>query len=45
MSNSLDPDQDQYFVGPNLGQISLQMLSVEKTQPDRVTGYYQTFLG
>ena len=30
MSNSLDPDQAQYFVGPNLGPNCLQMLSVEE---------------
>ena len=31
VSNSLDPDQAQYFVEPNLSRNCLQMLSVEKT--------------
>ena len=28
--NSLDPDQDQYYVGPDLGANCLQRLSAEK---------------
>ena len=35
VSNSLKPDQTQYFVGPKLGPNCLQMLSVEKTQADK----------
>ena len=44
VSNSLDPDEAQYFVGPNLGQNCLQMLSVEKTLA-RVKRSCQKFLG
>ena len=34
MSNGLDPDQDQHFVGPGLGPICLQMLSEDnKSSP------------
>ena len=44
VSNSLDPDEAQYLVGPNLGQNCLQMLSVEKTLA-RVKRSCQTFLG
>ena len=29
VSNSLDPDQDQHFVGHNLGPSSLQRLSAD----------------
>ena len=29
MSISLDPDQDQHFVGPDLGPNCLQMLSAD----------------
>ena len=29
MSNSLDPDQDQHFVGPDLGPNCLQRLSAD----------------
>ena len=29
MSNGLDPDQDQHFVGPDLGPSCLQKLSVD----------------
>ena len=29
MSNSLDPDQDRHFVGPDLDLNSLQMLSAD----------------
>ena len=29
MSNSLDPDHAQHFVGPDLGQNCLQMLSAD----------------
>ena len=43
-SNSLDPDQAQYFVGPNLCPNCLQMLSVEKTLA-RVKRSCQKFLG
>ena len=31
MSNSLDPDQVQHFVGPDLGPSCLQKLSVDDT--------------
>ena len=31
MSNSLDPDHAHHFVGPDLGQNCLQMLSVDDT--------------
>ena len=31
MSNSLDPDQAQHFVGPDLGPSCLQMLSADET--------------
>ena len=31
MSNSLDPDQAQRFVGPDLGPICLQRLSADNT--------------
>ena len=31
LSNSLDPDQVRHFVGPDLGQNCLQMLSADDT--------------
>ena len=33
MSNSLDPDQDQTFVGPDLGPSYLQRLSADDKSP------------
>ena len=33
MSNSLDPDQAQHFVGPDLGLNCLQMLSADNKSP------------
>ena len=44
VSNSLDPDQAQYYVGPNQGPNYLQMLSVEKTLA-RVKKSCQKILG
>ena len=44
VSNSLDPDQAQYFVVPNLGLNCLQMVSVEKTLA-RVKRSCRNFLG
>ena len=44
VSNSSDPDEAQYFVGPNLGPNCLQMLSVEKTLA-RVKRSCQKLLG
>ena len=32
MSNRLDPDQDQRFVGPDLGPNCFQNLSADETQ-------------
>ena len=32
MSNSLDPDQDQHFVGPDCGPNCLQRLSADDRQ-------------
>ena len=34
--NSLDPDQDQHFVGPDLGPNCLQSLSADDTSRQRV---------
>ena len=36
MSNSLDPDQAQYFVRPDLGATFLQRLSADDTSKQRV---------
>ena len=36
MSNSLDPDQAQHFVGPDLGLTCLQRLSAYDTIRQRV---------
>ena len=36
MSNSLDPDQPQLFVGPDLGLNCLQRLSADNTSRQRV---------
>ena len=36
LSNRLDPDQAQHFVGPDLGAICLQRLSAEDTKWERV---------
>ena len=36
MSNSLDPDQAQRFVGPDLGPNCLQRLSTDDTSRQRV---------
>ena len=36
MSNSLDPDQTQGFVGPDLGPNCLQRLSADDTRRQRV---------
>ena len=37
VSNSLDPDQDRHFVGPDLGSTCLQRLSAKVTaSKDRV---------
>ena len=36
VSNSLDPDQVQHFVGPDLGPNCLQRLSAEDTSGQRV---------
>ena len=36
MSNSLDPDQDRHFVGPDLGLNCLQKLSADDTSRQRV---------
>ena len=33
VSNSLDPDQDRYFVGPDLGPNCLQMLAADDKSP------------
>ena len=33
MSNSLDPDQDRHFVGPDLGPNCLQRLSADVESP------------
>ena len=38
MSNSLDPDQAQHFVGPDLGPNCLQRLSADDTR-QRVFGH------
>ena len=38
MSNSLDPDQGQQFVGPDLGPNCLQRLSVDDTSRHSVKG-------
>ena len=42
MSNSLDPDQAQHFVGPNLDPNGLQRLSADDTSRQRVND--QVFL-
>ena len=36
MSNSLDPDQVRHFVGPDLGQNSLESLSADDTSRQKV---------
>ena len=36
VSNSLDPDQDQYSVGPDLGSNCLQKLSADAVSKERV---------
>ena len=36
MSNSLDPDQDRQYVGPDLGPNCLQRLSADDTRRQRV---------
>ena len=36
MSNSLDPDQDRHFVGPDLGPNCLQRLSADDPSKQRV---------
>ena len=36
VSNNLDPDQAQHFVGPDLGQNFLQTLSADDTSRKRV---------
>ena len=36
MSNSLDPDQDRHFVGPDLGPNCLHRLSADDTSRQRV---------
>ena len=36
MSNSLDPDQARYLVGPDLGPTCLQRLSADNTNRQRV---------
>ena len=33
MSNSLDPDQDRHFMGPDLGLNCLQRLSADDKSP------------
>ena len=38
MSNSLDPDQVQCFVGPDLGPNCLQKISADNTSRQRVNG-------
>ena len=43
VSNSFDPDQAKYFVGPKLGPNCLQMISVEKPQA-RVKRSCQKFM-
>ena len=43
-SNSLDPDQAQHFVGPDLGPNCLQSLSADKkfaTSKERVNKQYK----
>ena len=39
MSNSLDPDQAQHFVGPDLGPTCLQRLSADDTSSQRVKAF------
>ena len=46
MSNSLDRDQAQHFVGPDLGPNCLQMLSADWTSKQRIIkGYFSIFHG
>ena len=46
MSNSLDRDQAQHFVGPDLGPNCLQMLSADGTSRQRIIkGYFSIFHG
>ena len=44
MPNSLEPDQDQYFVGPDLGPNCLQRLSVDDKSPLAWKDCFQSFL-
>ena len=39
VSNGLDPDQDQYFVGPDLGPNCLQSLSADDISRQIVSGH------
>ena len=39
MSNSLDPDQDQHFVGPDLGPNCLPRLRMTKVTASKKGGY------
>ena len=40
VSNSLDPDQAQHFVGPDLGPNCLQRLSADDPSKPIVKGFY-----
>ena len=42
LSNSLDPDQAQHFVGPDLGPNCLQRLSATKVAPSGQRVKYKT---
>ena len=41
MSNNLDPDQAQHFVGPDLGPSCLQRLSTDATSRQKVNADWQ----
>ena len=45
MSNSLDPDQAQHFVGPDLGPNCLQRLSADGASRQRVKPRVLGFVG
>ena len=44
MSNSLDPDEDQCPVGPDLGPFCLQRLSADDNIRQRVVSAYESIL-
>ena len=44
MSKSLDPDQAQHFVGPDLGPNCLQRLSADDTRKQKVRGIFELTL-